>query len=143
MQIDGRCLCGLITYEATIDPDRVAICHCTDCQVHSGSAFRWVAQISKEDFRLLSGHLKTYVKTAQSGSKRAQLFCPECGTSLYGTDAADPQTFSLRLGTARQARELTPGLQIWRRSALGWASGIETKMQFDEQPPLRQITGKQ
>lgn len=137
MQIDGRCLCGLITYEATINPDGVAICHCTDCQVHSGSAFRFIAVVRKQDFRLLSGQLKTYVKTAQSGTKRALLFCPECGTSLYGTDAIDPQTFSLRLGTARQIKELTPSLQIWRRSALGWLSAIETKAAFDMQPPMR------
>ena len=37
MKIDGRCHCGCITYEAEIDPDKVMICHCTDCQTLSGS----------------------------------------------------------------------------------------------------------
>jgi len=40
MKIDGGCLCGHITYEAEIDPAQVSICHCTDCQTLSGSAFR-------------------------------------------------------------------------------------------------------
>ena len=40
MKIDGRCHCGYITYEADIDPDKTLICHCTDCQTLSGSAFR-------------------------------------------------------------------------------------------------------
>jgi len=137
MQIDGRCLCGLITYEATIDSDRVVICHCTDCQISSGSAFRLIAPVGKPDFHLKTGQLKIYVKTAQSGAKRAMAFCPDCGTHLYGADAVDPQSFTLRLGTARQIRELTPNLQIWRRSALGWLSGIETKAAFDMQPPTR------
>jgi hypothetical protein len=37
MKIDGRWHCGAITYEAEIDPDMVALCHCTDCQTWSGS----------------------------------------------------------------------------------------------------------
>jgi hypothetical protein len=43
MKIDGRCHCGYITYQAEIDPEKVMICHCTDCQTLSGSAFRTVA----------------------------------------------------------------------------------------------------
>lgn len=137
MEIDGRCLCGAISYEATINPDRVVICHCTDCQINSGSAFRWIIPVGKQDFRLLTGQLKIYVKTAQSGAKRGQAFCPGCGTSLYGADVVDPQTFTLRLGTARQAKALTPSLQIWRQSALGWLSAIDALPKFDEQPPAR------
>jgi hypothetical protein len=29
MKIDGGCHCGRVTYEAEIDPDKAAICHCT------------------------------------------------------------------------------------------------------------------
>lgn len=45
MQVDGKCFCGAVTYQAEINPDRVLICHCTDCQNHSGSAYRVVAGI--------------------------------------------------------------------------------------------------
>jgi len=40
MKIDGHCHCGEITFEAEVDPDALNICHCTDCQTLSGSAFR-------------------------------------------------------------------------------------------------------
>ncbi len=40
MKIDGRCHCGYITYEAEIDPEKVMICHCSDCQTLSGSTDR-------------------------------------------------------------------------------------------------------
>ena len=43
MKIDGGCHCGYITYEAEADPAHTAICHCTDCQTLSGSAFGAVA----------------------------------------------------------------------------------------------------
>ena len=81
MKIDGRCHCGYITYEAEIDPDKTLICHCTDCQTLSGSAFRVVAYTREDAFTLLSGELKAYVKTSESGNKRPQSFCPECGTA--------------------------------------------------------------
>ena len=40
MKIDGSCHCGAIRYEAEVDPGDVSICHCTDCQKLTGSAFR-------------------------------------------------------------------------------------------------------
>ncbi len=40
MKVEGRCHCGQITYEATVDPEKVSICHCTDCQMLTGSAYR-------------------------------------------------------------------------------------------------------
>ncbi|MDQ3188264.1 MAG: GFA family protein, partial [Pseudomonadota bacterium] len=32
MKIQGACHCGDISYEAVVDPARVSICHCADCQ---------------------------------------------------------------------------------------------------------------
>src|SRR6266480_1237003 len=61
MKIDGRCHCGYITYEAEIDPEKVVICHCTDCQTLSGSAFRTVALTRENTFKLLSGQPKVYL----------------------------------------------------------------------------------
>ena len=65
MKITGGCHCGAITYEAEIDPSTVAICHCTDCQTLSGSAFRVVVPAKREAFKLLTGEPKPYVKTAK------------------------------------------------------------------------------
>jgi hypothetical protein len=40
MKVDGRCLCGFISVEAEVDPERLAICRRTDCQTATGNAFR-------------------------------------------------------------------------------------------------------
>ncbi len=72
------------------------VCHCTDCQTISGTAFRTVVFAAEGTFKLLSGELKTYVKTAESGALRAQTFCPECGTHIYATSVRDgPKTFGV------------------------------------------------
>jgi hypothetical protein len=40
MKVDGACHCGVIKIEAEADPETTTICHCTDCQTGTGSAFR-------------------------------------------------------------------------------------------------------
>src|SRR4051812_13674473 len=77
MHIDGGCHCGFITYEAEVDPAKVGICHCTDCQNLTGTAYRVTVPAPKDGFKLLSGKVKIYVKTAESGTRRAHGFCPE------------------------------------------------------------------
>ena len=133
MKIDGACHCGNITYEAEIDPEKAGICHCTDCQTLSGSAFRMSVPAVKEAFTLSGGQPKIYIKTAESGTKRAQAFCPECGTSIYSAAVTDPQVFNIRLGTARQRAELRPKSQGWCRSALDWAMDLRSITQFPKQ----------
>jgi hypothetical protein len=132
MKIDGGCHCGYITYTAEIDPDKVGICHCTDCQTFSGSAFRTSVPAAKDGFSL-TGQPKIYVKTAESGAKRAQAFCPECGSSIYSAAATDPEVFNIRAGTARQRAELRPKSQGWCRSALDWVTDLHSVKQFAKQ----------
>ncbi len=134
MQIDGGCQCGHITYEAEIDPEQVGLCNCTDCQIFSGGAFRVGVPIPESDFNLLTGALKTYVKTAESGNKRAQVFCPECGTHLYSTSVeGGPKIFRIRTSTARQRDELPPKRQVWRRSAQPWLADLATLPSREQQ----------
>ncbi len=54
MKIDGGCHCGYIAYEAEADPTKAMICHCTDCQTLSGSAFRTVLPTREGSFKLRS-----------------------------------------------------------------------------------------
>jgi hypothetical protein len=133
MKIDGACHCGNITYSAEIDPEKVGICHCTDCQTFSGSAFRISVPANKEAFHLAGGQPKIYVKTAESGTKRAQAFCPECGTSIYSAAVSDPQVFNIRVSTARQRGELKPKSQGWCRSAHDWVMDLHSVKQFAKQ----------
>ena len=125
MKVDGSCHCGQITFEAEVDPDKVYVCHCTDCQSISGSPFRWAASIPKEDFRLLGGELKTYVKYAESGAENHQRFCGDCASPIYSTsDRNDWATCNLRIGLVRQRAELQPKRQLWQRSAQAWVAGL-------------------
>lgn len=124
MKVDGRCFCGEIQYEAEIDPGKVSVCHCEDCQLLTGTAYRVSAPAAAAQLRFLRGTPKVFVKTAESGNKRAQAFCGACGSPLYSADAHDPQLYFLRVGTMSQRAALAPKRQIWCRSALPWSSDI-------------------
>jgi hypothetical protein len=125
MHVHGGCHCGYIRYEAEVDAETVSICHCTDCQVLTGTAYRTTVQAPAASFRLLAGEPKRYVKTAESGNPRAHDFCPECGTPLYATAVTDPKTYGLRVGTIAERALLPPKRQSWCRSALDWSMSIE------------------
>jgi hypothetical protein len=125
MKIDGQCHCGYVTYEAEIDPERVSVCHCTDCQTLTGSPYRVSVSTSRDNVVLTGNPPKTYVKIAENGRKRLQLFCPECGSPVFVTgEGADAEVWGIRWGSIRQRRELSPKRQIWCRSALPWIDDV-------------------
>lgn len=133
MKIEGECHCGRIAYQAEIDPNNVWICHCTDCQTLSGSAYRAVVQTPAASFNLLRSKPKIYIKTTESGIRRAHAFCPDCGTPIYGSAISNPHSYSLRIGSIKQRAELRPERQIWCRSALSWAMDLSGVEKLDRQ----------
>jgi hypothetical protein len=125
MLIDGGCHCGHVTYEAEIDPDKIVICHCTDCQRLTGSAYRVTALTSTGNLRLTANPPKVYTKHGDNGRPRLQSFCPECGSPLFTSgEGPDAATTGIRVGTIHQRRELKPSRQIWCRSALPWINDV-------------------
>lgn len=121
MKITGSCHCGAIAYEGEVEPGTVGVCHCADCQKLTGSAFRANVSAPAASFRLLRGTPKVYVKTADSGAKRAHAFCGDCGGPVHASALENPTSYSLRLGCLDQRYELgAPMRQIWTQRALGW-----------------------
>jgi hypothetical protein len=124
MRVHGSCHCGAIAWEDDVDPVRASVCHCGDCQRLSGAAIRVSVPVKTEDFVLLRGEPARYVKTAESGNRRAQVFCGRCGTPLYSADAENPRIFNLRVGALAERADLPPQRQIWCESALPWTADL-------------------
>ena len=140
MKVDGGCLCGHVTYEAVVDPNWVVVCHCSDCQTHSGAAYGVVVAADENEFKLLTGTLKTYEKTADSGTIRAVNFCPECGTRIHATTVGEGTAFmGLRAGTVLQRDQLKPRIQVWCRSAQDWTRDLSNLPQFETQPTMDEL----
>jgi len=134
LQVHGSCYCGAITFEAAVDPARVTICHCTACQNLTGTAYRVTVAASAEGFRLIRGSPKTFIKVADSGNKRAQVFCGECGSHLYAHAAVEnPERLGLRVGCLRERSALVPRKRIWCKSALPWSENLEGMQEMDRE----------
>ena len=124
MQITGQCHCGAIRFTALIDPEKVFVCHCSDCQVLSGAPFRAVVAVPDEQVHM-QGQARHYVKVAASGNRRAQAFCADCGTQLYATEADTPKVMNIRLGCVNERAEIQPRLQVWKSSAMPWLNDLD------------------
>lgn len=135
MHIDGACHCGAIRFSAEVDPAKVMLCRCTDCQVLSGSPYRHVVPAAIESF-VLEGEPTRYFKVADSGNRRVQAFCPQCGTPIYSSATEHPEWVSIRLGCVNQRAELRPRAQIWHRSALPWLDEVSAVPSSSEQQAI-------
>lgn len=126
MKVDGACHCGFITLEGEADPEKVGICHCTDCQTSTGTAFRISVPISGATLKM-TGQPTTYLKTtADTGKPRLQAFCPRCGTPIYSTTPGDgvQPSYTVRVGMLRQRDRLPPKRQTWWRSHRPWVTEL-------------------
>jgi hypothetical protein len=135
MKVDGACHCGFITIEGEADPEKVSICHCTDCQTSTGTAFRISVPIPGAAFKM-TGQPSTYLKTtADSGKPRLQAFCPRCGSPIYSTTPGDgvQPSYTMRVGMLRQRDQLPPKKQIWWRSARPWVTSLDDVPKAEKQ----------
>jgi len=136
MKTTGGCFCGAITYAAEIDERRVGICHCRDCQIFSGSAFRAAVVVAPDSFTITKGTPRTFDKTADSGNVRRMLFCGECGTHLASTPS-DPDSegafVSIRAATSVDFASFPIAGELWCRSRLPWMPEIEGTVKIDGQ----------
>ena len=55
MKIHGSCHCGAISFTALVDPQKVLICHCADCQKLHGNAFALFAAFLNAAFGICLG----------------------------------------------------------------------------------------
>ena len=135
MQIDGGCHCGFITIEGEADPEKIQICHCTDCQTGTGSAFRISIPVPGASFKM-TGQPTNYLKTtADSGRPRVQAFCGKCGSPIYSTTEGDgvQPSYTVRVGILRQRDQLAPRRQQWFRSARPWVTELASVPKNEKQ----------
>jgi hypothetical protein len=111
-----------VRFEAEADASSVSLCHCTDCQSLTGTAFRTSVRALDGTLRVLQGEPKVYVKTADNGRRREQHFCGDCGSPLLTREADQGEGWHLRWGALHGREALVPASAIWLRSAVPWLS---------------------
>lgn len=115
----GHCLCGNVRYSVAGEVGGAAVCHCRDCQRHSGSAFATVAFVPKSAISV-EGPIRTFRCTGDSGRWLERQFCPECGSSVLMEAEVQPGVALIQVGTMDDARAVKPGIHIFCDRAHPW-----------------------
>ena len=135
--INGGCYCGKLRYTADIDESRVIVCHCRDCQLFSGSAYRLSAWAEPGAFEVTQGTPQHIDKTADSGKVRRMLYCADCGSHLCSlpADSEEAGAFvSIRLATADNFHNFKPVAEIYTASRVPWLEDMPGMASFERMP---------
>ncbi len=127
MPLTGRCLCGDVSYVAESAPLITAICHCTDCQRQSGSAYSLVVAVPRDAVELTGDSVATFTTTtAATGTPSYRKFCSRCGSPLVVLPDAAPSMAFIKAGTLDDRKALAPTLEVHCDDAFAYVTGEET-----------------
>jgi hypothetical protein len=132
---EGGCLCEAVRYRLMAEPLTLYACHCTDCQVISGSAFRMSMPVTRASIEITRGQPERVEYAAAGARPKRASRCGACSTWLWGEPARAPQLLILRPSTLDDRSWLDPVAHIWVRSAQPWVRIPEGALVFESQPP--------
>jgi len=133
MKIEGGCLCGKVRYSADAEPIFTGVCHCTNCQKGTGTAFNVVVALPKAAV-IVEGPLKTFEGHGDSGKSTYRRFCPECGSGLIDEAEVMPDVVMIMAGTLDDASWVKPAMEIFCDSAQPWVSLGGERQRFAKMP---------
>jgi len=118
--MNGRCVCGAVTYRLKDRPLFTHCCHCSWCQRETGSAFAVNALIETDRVEL-AGPVTEHVIPSASGKGQIIVDCAECGTTIlshYG-GMARAMAF-VRTGTLDDPGAVPPDIHIFTTTRRPW-----------------------
>jgi len=109
------------------------VCHCTDCQRQSGTAFSVIAAFAAPDVTI-TGEMKTYRGSGTSGGEVLRRFCGDCGSPIVSESANSPGMFFMKAGTLDDTSKLDPKVHVWCDSKHSWVSIPDGVLTFAKSP---------
>jgi len=114
----GGCMCGAIRYECSAPPLLMGNCHCRDCQRATGTAFASAILVPR-DAVTITGDVKYYDVTGDSGGMVSRGFCPHCGSRLFGKPP-NPAVMGIMAGSLDDPSWFQPQIDCYTASAQPW-----------------------
>jgi hypothetical protein len=132
--ITGGCQCGAVRYECTEAPIVAGYCQCTNCQKFTGTGHATNMMLSKAAFTV-SGEVSTYEYDADSGNNMHRVFCPKCGSPVYGGSSGNPNGVMIRVGGLDDPSIFEAKFSVYKDSALDWDLIDDAVPSFPGMPP--------
>ncbi|MBW2312689.1 MAG: GFA family protein [Deltaproteobacteria bacterium] len=131
--VPGRCRCGRVTFMLHEEPLSFYLCHCTDCQAESGSAFGQSMHVRRKAIDSVDGVVQEHAYEGPSGVRNILTHCAECMTIIWGGRPDMPQVVGLNAGSLKDIAGLMPHGNMWTRSARPWVT-FAPGPRFEQQP---------
>lgn len=117
----GKCFCSSVRFELTKKIEDAYYCHCRDCQILSGSAFRVFGVVPTDAINVTHGELSEYKQQADSGFEMTRRFCPQCATPLFVNSTQFPDIQMFMLSALDNPESVQPSFEIWCDSKVSWS----------------------
>lgn len=118
-KITGSCLCEAVTIEIDGDPLFAAHCQCVDCRKSCGSGHATLFAVPVSAFTV-TGTVKAFGKTTDSGGVVTRHFCPECGSQTHNTNTANPDNIMVYANILDNPDIIEPQVIVYTKRALKW-----------------------
>jgi len=128
--LTGACYCRAVTYMVTDAFEYAFICHCSDCQRTTGSAFKPFAGTGARHLTVTSGE-EQLARLGDEANHNA--FCSRCGSLLYSVVRGGTYVH-VTLGTLLEQPTIKPSAHIFVRSKAPWHVIGDALPQFQEFP---------
>ena len=116
----ASCSCGQLHLEADGEPIRISVCHCLACQRRTGSAFGSQARFPEDGVRITGRHSE-YVRRSDDGDERRFRFCPECGATVFWTNA-EAGLIAVPLGAFADPAFPPPRISVYESRRHPWVA---------------------
>ena len=130
--VNGRCLCGEVTWQADGPLSEPEHCHCSMCRKIHAAPFASFALCPEKQFRWLSGEDKV-VRYASSPSLERP-FCGTCGSALPNRDLPSGDVY-LPLGNMEDDPGIKGGRHIFVASKAPFVQIEDDLPRYDGFPP--------
>lgn len=132
MPLTGGCQCGQIRYRMLARPLVFYLCHCTECQRHTSSAFGESLRFERQHLEIEPG-LVSITRMSESGKQRQGWFCPNCGVRIWHGTSGSTE-INLKAGTLDDTSWLIPAGHIWCRSKQPFVTIADDDLSYETQP---------
>ena len=116
--VSGSCLCGAVSFEATLPSLWCAHCHCTQCQRYHGAAVvTWVG-FRAEDVSFTVGENR--ISWFHSSPQAQRGFCATCGTSFLFRSERWPDELHISLANLHGPIDRQPEGHVHYDTHVSW-----------------------
>jgi hypothetical protein len=138
VDLTASCACGAVTVRFAGAVKSMFMCACEDCQKASGTGHSTVALAARADVTI-TGAVREFERSANSGAIFTRSFCPDCGTPICGRSSRAQDALMLPAGLfGKETEWFAPNQVIFGRSHRDWdaiAEGIPRYRTYRDEEP--------